>query len=367
MTMALSALIPPKWLVIDPQGVQCGDIILSARKAAGSMAIRLATRGRYSHAAIVLGGGLYAEAVGFGVRARPIGTIVATRLTVLRLDPGRRANARAIAERAAARVEEYLLAEYWVSSALFSLFSAAPVNERSALFCSHLVTQVYAEAGFDIVPQTSPDKTTPQSIAGRRGRGLRDVTTAAVLRPAHVQSYFLDCRLRTASDIEAITMQGAFADMIGWFDDHGLPRPGRWYHLIQTLSELRPRALQLELNDALSEKLTANDYSRLPVRMYEEAIEPLQRAAARIGEVKLGEPLARMEYSTIRSRRPALQKQTEIQKDNSQFYARLFEQTRLSTFEMLHLHAEVLSLSLQRALEAVDHMAAILRKRYRID
>ncbi len=361
--MALATLFRSKRLMIDPRRVQCGDIILSTRKSARGLAALLGAGGTYSHVAIALGAGLYAEAVGLGVRKRSIETMVGPGLTVLRLDPDRHPDAAQIARAAAAKIDEYLLAEYWLNGAFVPLFSATPFKERSGLFCSHLVAQVYKEVGVEIVEGLCPAKTTPQAMVA--SGTVRDVSDSTTFQPEFVSGYLLDERFMASSDREAVMLQGAFADVIDWFDQHKLPRPGRWYHLVRALVDIRPRALQVELDAALGSRLEANNYSRRPILMRKEALRPLLRMAARIARADLPERHARMEYCILQGRRPALERQAEAQKDNSEFYAQLFERTRLSTFAMLHLEAKAFSLGSMQALEAVDRILAGLRERYK--
>lgn len=63
--------------LITAQALEPGDILLSSIATVNSFGIRLGTFSPVSHALLYLGDGLIAEAVGTGVRARPLADVVA--------------------------------------------------------------------------------------------------------------------------------------------------------------------------------------------------------------------------------------------------------------------------------------------------
>lgn len=68
---------------IAPTELQAGDMVLSNTAGLVSVGIRLLTLAPVSHAALYLGDGQIAEAVGSGVRIRPIGAFMADESTIV--------------------------------------------------------------------------------------------------------------------------------------------------------------------------------------------------------------------------------------------------------------------------------------------
>jgi len=77
VTFQRNALTPQNGgQLVDAQGLQAGDILLSAADAFTSAGIRLVTMAPVSHAALYLGDGQVAEAVGSGVRMRTLEALI---------------------------------------------------------------------------------------------------------------------------------------------------------------------------------------------------------------------------------------------------------------------------------------------------
>ena len=68
---------------IDPSALLPGDIILSSANGVGSVGIQLVTLSPVSHAALYGGNGDVVEAVGQGIRRRPVTDMVAEEATVV--------------------------------------------------------------------------------------------------------------------------------------------------------------------------------------------------------------------------------------------------------------------------------------------
>ena len=165
--------------MLDPDKLRPGDVIFSTERAKESFVIRWFTRSPYSHAAIYLGDGLYAEAVDVGVRARSVTTVVKERLKFIRLKGG--PSAEVASKAAAERVNRYLFLEYGLGSALLSLLSAVPSVNSRALFCSQLVAKVYEDIGVAVVPGLPSEKVTPGLLAN--SKQFEDITEEAAFFP----------------------------------------------------------------------------------------------------------------------------------------------------------------------------------------
>lgn len=70
-------------LVVEPQALRPGDILLSSAEGASSLAIRLVTLAPVSHASLYMGEGQIAEAVTQGVRRRSVRNLLDEELAVV--------------------------------------------------------------------------------------------------------------------------------------------------------------------------------------------------------------------------------------------------------------------------------------------
>lgn len=86
--------------LISEQSLKPGDIILTADNGINSMGIRLATLSPVSHAALYIGDGQIAEAVGSGIRLRSVDAVVADEATVVAFRHPKITPAQALAIRA---------------------------------------------------------------------------------------------------------------------------------------------------------------------------------------------------------------------------------------------------------------------------
>ena len=89
--------------LVSEQQLQPGDIILTADNGINSVGIRLATLSPVSHAALYIGDGQIAEAVGSGVRLRSVGAVLADEATVVafrhpKITPAQASAVRAFSE-----------------------------------------------------------------------------------------------------------------------------------------------------------------------------------------------------------------------------------------------------------------------------
>lgn len=364
MSPALLALTrawrPARWM-LDPAALQPGDLILSTQRAVGSLLIRLGTRSAYSHAAVVLGDGLLAEAVGLGVRRRSITTVLKPRLLVRRLDPALHPDAAAIADRAALEAERCMHQGYWISGAMRALFVRTPPDRRGRMFCSQLAAHAYQAAGaVTLVPGKTAENTTPADLA--RSQAL--MTVPAVYRPAFVPDYLLDEGFEPLADSETVAVQATFVRACDWLEARGVDRPPNWTALQHQLATLQPAQWQQELDHHIAQWLTADGYFHLITRARQEVLEPLERLADATSASRSDDRGDWMEFFLLGHGRAALARQSADEADNAAFYRELQATTPLQTFEMLGLRSEANAAVSARAVEAIEAILAALDARH---
>jgi len=153
--------------------VQPGDILLTARPAKISRAIRLATRGVVSHAMICVQHGSFIDSTADGVQARNLQRELFEddeEVFLFRLKaPVNRDLLSKITDYARAEIG----ARYSVSEAMRSVSKTRRPRSRRQ-FCSRLVARAYKQAGIDLVPDA--DYCSPEDL--RRSVLLREIPVA---------------------------------------------------------------------------------------------------------------------------------------------------------------------------------------------
>jgi uncharacterized protein YycO len=186
--------------------LKAGDIILTSRPGLVSAGIQLLTLAPVSHAAIYVGGGKIVEAVGSGVRARPIGDLVEEVSVglVLRHPELTAAQARDISDYALRRtgtafnflgvtlhvpysVKRRVCELPLVPSAVrdaclrgIGMIHYLAASERQ-LFCSQLILQAYQQAGLPIT-DADPRLISPADILHMREHDVPSVRIRRQLR-----------------------------------------------------------------------------------------------------------------------------------------------------------------------------------------
>ncbi|WP_255988074.1 YaeF family permuted papain-like enzyme [Chitinolyticbacter albus] len=190
--------------LVDMSALATGDILLSATNGITSAGIRLATLAPVSHAALYIGDGQVAEAVGSGVRVRPLADALAEESVVVafrrdELDEAQAAALRAFAQAQVGRPYNYvgvvlhapfslqrricelpLLPEITRDACLRGIATiqlGTPDNQR--FFCSQFVLEAYAAAGLPI-SAANPAWISPADILHMREG---DVPAMQVHRP----------------------------------------------------------------------------------------------------------------------------------------------------------------------------------------
>ncbi|WP_148713754.1 YaeF family permuted papain-like enzyme [Chitinolyticbacter meiyuanensis] len=178
--------------LIAPEALAPGDILLSATNGITSAGIRLATLAPVSHAALYIGDGLVAEAVGSGVRVRPLADAMAEESVVVafrraELDEAQATALRAFAEAQVGRPYNYvgvvLHAPFSLQRRLCELPLLPEITRDACLrgiatiqlgtpdnqsfFCSQFVLQAYAAAGLPLT-EADPAWISPADILHMR-------------------------------------------------------------------------------------------------------------------------------------------------------------------------------------------------------
>jgi hypothetical protein len=171
------------FFVFNAQNLRAGDVFLSSvPNHAVSVVVRTVTGSRFSHAAICTKPPSFLEAVGTGVRpfsALGIGVRDKGWVCVLRLRQTVE-NHESLAEGAGAQALRYITQGYWLSGAVATKLPGLRLRERSRLFCSHLVSRAYEEAGLHLLPGKVSSETTPEDLW--RSALLIDVTDHVLMR-----------------------------------------------------------------------------------------------------------------------------------------------------------------------------------------
>lgn len=175
--------------------LKSGDVLLcTAKKNFSSAAIRLGTRGKFSHTAICTISPLFIEAAFPGVAEFSLNRLNVSRresVRILRLKPTV-PNSETFAYEAANAALRFQTRKYDKIAAVASIAGGARVS--SGIFCSYLVASAYAVAKLNITKtKKSPAATTPKDI--QTSDHFDDITDK-VLVPARFSNngihYFLD-------------------------------------------------------------------------------------------------------------------------------------------------------------------------------
>lgn len=151
--------------IIDKRFLKPGDIILTADNTIPSKGIRVATLGRYSHAALWTGGTLI-EATLKGVFSKNVDRLIVSQKNHL-------AVYRCVNTPTDEMLNSVIRYASNKSGTLYSLPDAALMlparalqwNRTSGEFCSRLVATAYAQAGFDLKNLRSPEFCSPRQLS----------------------------------------------------------------------------------------------------------------------------------------------------------------------------------------------------------
>ena len=324
------------YFMLDVEAMRPGDVMFSTERAASSFLIRLRTRSDYSHASIYLGDGLYAEAVGTGVRARAATTMVKERLKVVRLKGG--AQSERAARAAADEINQYLHAPYALASAVLSLSGSLPSQDPRALFCSQLIAQCYADAGVAAVKGLDPAKVTPAVLAN--SDMFDDVTAAVTFKTRAVPEHLVLGEFETLSDRENAIIEEMHRRLRPFFADRGMPVPKHWTDMLRVLADLANAPAQSELDRTIVTTMKEAGYIDLLGVVGDEVIKPFADWLTALEPSKLSDDQVALYQYSLGNNMAALKRQAEIDLDNQQFWTGEWQRTGLATFQVLARYSE---------------------------
>ena len=325
------------YFMLDPEKLRPGDIILSTERAIDSSIIRWSTWSDYSHAAIYLGDGLYAEAVDLGVRGRSVTTIVKEHLKVIRLKGG--PEAEDAARRAAGRIDHYYHLPYALGSALMALFGRVPSADERALFCSQLVAQAYQDVGVAVVPGQLPVKISPQMLA--TSPLFEDVTASTAFRTRAVAEHLLRKDFETLGDREVVSVEKMYQELRPLFVSRAIPVPKDWYRMLRFMADVDNEEFQEKLDGACLNALKNSGYIQLLGAVLEETIKPLGEWVKQLDASAFTRDQVALYLYSFTHNLAALKRQAEIDLDNQRFWEEeRAKNPELRTFIALAKYAE---------------------------
>jgi uncharacterized protein YycO len=244
-------------------GLEPGDVLLSTSLHWLSSAIKVGTRSPFSHAAIYWGRMSFLEAVGHGVcNFNVLASAVSDKrsVRVLRLSSRFAADIRT---RAAEAASSYIGREYWVEGAIKSPFGLKSDQSLGRVFCSHLVTQSFADAGVELCPGRRPEFVTPGDLA--KSDLLEDVTDDVLYEASELE---LRGVVRIIDGDDPDTPQTAFHDAIkrvlidvrAAFSDAGLQPPPTLAHAFALVIVLPDASKAARLDQKIATILDAAGY-----------------------------------------------------------------------------------------------------------
>jgi hypothetical protein len=350
----LKFLVRRAYYMLDPERLMSGDVILSTQKGAVSLLIRIGTRSPFSHASIYLGGGLYAEAVGLGVRVRPVATMIKNRMKVLRLAANSSRDPVATALKASESVNNYIHAPYWVTGAMLAIYRTTVLERRHRLFCSQLVAQAYEDAGLRIVPSLDPTKVTPASLAA--SSAFQDISASAVRRIWLIPDFVVGSHLVSLVDQETMMFQDMHLDAVDWFKERGIKVPQDWASMVLFLGEDSNESIRSELDLALMSVLGRHGYTKLLKDVVNRVLTPMEEWLEHFESLAIPDKQLATEYYFLEQALAAIETQAAIAEDNAKVYLELNARTPTSTFKFLALNEELRYGLAQRSLALTTTM-----------
>ena len=324
------------YFMLDVDKLQPGDIIFSTERAVSSFLIRRRTRSKFSHASVYLGDGLYAEAVGIGVRTRAVTTVVKERIKVIRLKGG--PDGKRAAEAAAKRVNFYLNAPYALPGAILSTIGSIPSADSRAQFCSQMIAQSYSDIGIAVARGLPPEKVTPATLS--ESSLFDDVTEAVTFQTRAVPEHAVFGHFETLSDREAKIVENMYQKLRPFFEQRGIAIPPQWLGMLRILADLNNRPVQEALDLQVMKTMRQTGYIDLLGAAGDEVILPFAKWMTALDVAKLtDDEVALYKYSFLNAL-PALKRQIAIDTENEKFWTREWDNTQLGTFKVMAKYAE---------------------------
>ena len=358
------------YYVFDTTKLVAGDIMLSTvPTSALSWAIRKITKSGFSHAAICTEhGGLFIEAVGLGVARFSIARIAMRDLAnvrLLRLCKDKFPDVEERRLKAAQVAESYLLNGYFLKGALLAPFRKMSVEDRSQVFCSHLVSQAYREAGVELLPGIEPTKTTPGTIA--ESKLLRDITDEVTL--LEHQNWYLQRDFVEEGDTETwhhreVKTTNRVTRRIGnAFEQIGVTTPKTFNEALLILVKL-PVDKRNFIDDAFLTILSEEGYLDLIddfLGHYESSfyVDELVKAQLQLGQLSENDIKALSQFYAERAL--SLKNDVEQTQEQAETFNKILQKTGLRTVgALLSIYRERYMLAKKMAA-AVDKAAKLLQ------
>jgi len=154
-----------KKYILDRSKLERGDIILMAEPTAQSKGIRFATAGRYSHAAIWVGGTMI-EATLKGVFSKNAQRLLLDRPEFLAVYRSKTPLSKEVEEKVCEYAQSKVGSLYAISEAAMMMpMRLLRLKESKKEFCSRLVACSYEYAGFDLKNLRDPKFCSPRQLS----------------------------------------------------------------------------------------------------------------------------------------------------------------------------------------------------------
>jgi uncharacterized protein YycO len=347
-----------------------GDILLTASPSGkNSKVIRKFTQSDFSHAAICTEPGIFVEAVGPGVRRVNLGRMAVRDLAnakLLRLK-NEVPNYQTIAETAADKAEAYLTRGYWLDGAIKSILNTKKTIHTTEFFCSHLVAHAFREAGFELVPNRTPEQVTPGAIS--ESTSLRDITDEAVYAQTPVTwmrwEFLEDSEEASPHFVEVQVMQRIHRRMAKVFESHGLSAPGDFYEALTSLAKTQDKNTARAIDREFAASLESEGYLSL---IEEDRFPTIKHALSVDKQIELG--LAKKDFTDhdidnllqfYKTFQNTLPEQLNRRESDAALWEQLFGQTQFATFKHLCFVAETMRRRQQQIAVAIENAIKLLQ------
>jgi len=318
---------PPAFFTLDQDRLIPGDILFTADRAPVSYLIRGFTVSKFSHAAIYLGDGLYAEAVDVGVRVRAASMIVKPVLAVRRLKEGAPENGRKAVE----RVNHYLHMPYWLEGAVLSPLPFDAVEEGRNLFCSHLVARAYADVGAPVLDDSDPHKISP----GKLFRSRKLFTVEAVVKTNIPGDYGRYRRMKTFSDDESKRNEKAYLAALGFFNKYRIAQPRDMPEIFDYLANSCQQMLSEELDMTIVKALLESKLLDIVDEAKTGSLDMLLAKLETLENERMSAHLIFSESTKIERNITALQVQLATHIDNAAVFQELLKNKKYLSFALM--------------------------------
>ncbi len=369
------------------EALRAGDILLSTVPlAATSIAIRVGTVSRFSHAAICTDPPFFVEAVSSGTRTfsiRRFGVRNPKWVAMLRLRDDLD-NALQRAHAAAQRADTFILRHYWLDGALLALTKRLHARRRDELFCSHLVALAYRDGDFDLVPNVPPEKVSPGTL--RRSKRLRvlardDVLVATTLGDGAFELDLTDRHGRETLIDRETAIRRAVADRFesvlqqrrpDLLDEAALRRHGvvsldkadrlHTYLAALAIAHRDDPVLARTIDQAFADAIIGEGYASIPDLLYDGASLEIDRfAALAVNERLWSAQRIADDAASCRAIESDLDRRIVEMRNYAYAYRETFRRTSLATFELFartherHLRfAEQARATIERTIAILD-------------